>query len=74
MIKLRSFGTITNDGKAEYGKEIVYALSGQLVSEFGRGFGRANLFHMLRFSEVFPGPKMARLSLETNEEEKSIRR
>jgi predicted nuclease of restriction endonuclease-like (RecB) superfamily len=40
--------------RAEYGEQIVYALSRQLTMEYGRGFTRANLFHMIRFAEVFP--------------------
>jgi len=32
----------------------VSALSAQLEAEFGRGFGRRNLFRMIRFAEVFP--------------------
>lgn len=40
--------------RAEYGERIVSALSAQLEAEFGRGFGRRNLFRMIRFAEVFP--------------------
>jgi predicted nuclease of restriction endonuclease-like (RecB) superfamily len=36
----------------------VSSLAAQLVSEFGRGFGRRNLFHMIRFAEVFPDLKI----------------
>ena len=45
---------ILKEKRAEYGEEIVHALSGQLTTEFGRGFGRTNLFNMVRFAEVFP--------------------
>ena len=45
---------VLREKRADYGKEIVHALSGQLTDEFGNGFGRANLFHMVRFAEVFP--------------------
>jgi predicted nuclease of restriction endonuclease-like (RecB) superfamily len=31
----------------------VQAVSTQLVKEFGSGFSRANLFHMIKFSQVF---------------------
>jgi hypothetical protein len=44
--------------RAEYGERIVSALSAQLEREFGRGFGRRNLFRMVRFTEVFPDPKI----------------
>lgn len=40
--------------RAEYGEQIVATVSRQLSAEYGKGFARANLFHMLRFSEVFP--------------------
>ena len=39
--------------RAAYGEEIVPTLSAQLEAEFGRGFGRRNLFRMLRFAEAF---------------------
>ena len=45
---------ILKERRAEYGQEIVSALSAQLENEFGRGFGRRNLFRMIRFAEVFP--------------------
>jgi len=45
---------ILKEKRAEYGAEIVSALGRQLEAEFGRGFGRRNLFRMIRFSEVFP--------------------
>jgi len=44
--------------RAEYGKEIVSSLSRQLAGEYGKGFSRANLFHMIRFAEVFPDVKI----------------
>ena len=40
--------------RADYGRQIVSALGGQLEREFGRGFGVRNLFRMIRFAEVFP--------------------
>ena len=45
---------ILREKRAEYGKEIVHALSGKLSVEFGQGFGRTNLFNMVRFAEAFP--------------------
>ena len=41
-----------------YGEQIVTALSTQLTAEYGRGFSRPNLFHMIRFAEVFPDDKI----------------
>jgi hypothetical protein len=49
---------ILKEKRAEYGERIVSALSAQLEQEFGRGFGRRNLFRMVRFAEVFPDPKI----------------
>ena len=42
------------DERAEYGKQIVSALSTQLEREFGRGFGEKNLRRMIQFAEAFP--------------------
>jgi predicted nuclease of restriction endonuclease-like (RecB) superfamily len=44
--------------RADYGEQIVDALSRQLTAEYGRGFTRANLFHMIRFAELFPDEQM----------------
>lgn len=40
--------------RAEYGEEIVATVSRQLTEEYGQGFSRRNLFHMVRFVEVYP--------------------
>lgn len=45
---------ILKDKRAEYGKQIVYALSVQLTAEYGVGWGEKQLRHCLRFAEVFP--------------------
>jgi hypothetical protein len=45
---------ILKEKRAEYGKEILQALSAKLVAEFGRGFDEKSLRHMLRFAEAFP--------------------
>jgi predicted nuclease of restriction endonuclease-like (RecB) superfamily len=49
---------ILREKRAEYGEEIVSALSAQLSTEFGRGFSRRNLFNMVRFAEVFPDARI----------------
>lgn len=49
---------ILNEKRADYGEEIVQTLSAQLVEEFGPGFGRRNLFNMVRFVEIFPNSKI----------------
>ena len=45
---------ILGNERAQYGREIVSALSGQLTAEYGKGFSRRNLFYMIRFAEVYP--------------------
>ena len=49
---------VLGEERAEYGKQIFYALSRKLTEEFGVGFSQANLFHMVRFAEVFPEQKI----------------
>ena len=44
--------------RAEYGKEVVAALSQQLTVEYGRGFTRDALFRMVQFVERFPDSKI----------------
>lgn len=45
---------VLQEKRAAYGEAIVEAASTQLVAEFGAGFGRRNLFNMLKFAELFP--------------------
>ncbi len=45
---------ILKEKRAEYGEKIVQALTAQLEPEFGRGFGKRNLFNMVRFATAFP--------------------
>ena len=40
--------------RAEYGEQAVEALSKILTAEYGRGYSRKSLLHMIRFAEVFP--------------------
>ena len=44
--------------RADYGKQIVQTLSGKLKLEYGRGYSRTNLFHMIKFAEVFSDLKI----------------
>lgn len=44
---------ILGQARAEYGGQIVSTLSRQLTEEYGAGFSRQNLFHMIRFAEVW---------------------
>lgn len=39
--------------RADYGKQIVYTLSAQLVVEYGKGWGEKHLRHCLRIAETF---------------------
>jgi len=49
---------ILKEQRAVYGAEILQTLSAKLIVEFGRGFSQRNLASMVRFTEVFPGPKI----------------
>jgi len=45
---------ILGNERAQYGGEIVHALSAELTAEYGRGFSEKNLRRMIQFAEVFP--------------------
>ena len=49
---------VLHEKRAEYGEEIVSTLSAQLTMEYGRGFGRRNLFRMMQFAEFFPDERI----------------
>ena len=49
---------VLKERRAEYGEEIVPTLSTQLTEEFGSSFSTRNLWHMIRFAEVFPDEKI----------------
>jgi predicted nuclease of restriction endonuclease-like (RecB) superfamily len=49
---------ILREKRAEYGEQILASLSKKLEAEFGRGFGRRNLFNMVRFAETCPDIKI----------------
>ncbi len=40
--------------RAAYGKQVVAEVARALTADFGRGFSKRNLHHMVRFAEVFP--------------------
>ncbi|MGD9108460.1 MAG: PDDEXK nuclease domain-containing protein [Gammaproteobacteria bacterium] len=44
--------------RAEYGEEVVPALSEQLMTNYGNSFSEKNLRRMLQFAEVFPDKKI----------------
>ena len=58
QIGQRIHSDILKAKRAEYGEQIVDALSGKLSAEFGRGFTRRNLFNMVRCAEAFPDLKI----------------
>lgn len=49
----RIHGEILGSQRAEYGEEIVSALSRQLTADYGRGFSAKSLRHMVRFAQAF---------------------
>ncbi|OQA66166.1 MAG: hypothetical protein BWY36_00939 [Candidatus Diapherotrites archaeon ADurb.Bin253] len=46
-------GIIKSD-RAEYGKQIVQSLSGELVQKYGKGYAGQSLWHMVKFYEIYP--------------------
>ena len=54
----RIWRELMGEKRAAYGEQIVDAVSRQLASEYGRGFSRSNLFHMIRFVQTFPDEKI----------------
>ena len=49
-----SVEVLKGEGRAEYGKQVIQTLALQLTAEYGSGFDYSNLYHFLRFYEVFP--------------------
>ena len=45
---------LLREARAPYGKQVVVRLAEQLTASYGAGFSRPQLFHMIRFAEVFP--------------------
>ena len=45
---------IMKSERAEYGKQIVQSLTAQLLLKYGRGFSSQNLWHMIKFNEIYP--------------------
>ena len=44
--------------RAEYGEQLIEQLAGDLTRQFGRGFGRANLWQMRAFYRAWPEPQI----------------
>jgi len=57
-IGVRIHRDILAGARAEYGEQIVSTLSRQLTAEYGAGFSRQNLFHMVRFVEAWPDEEL----------------
>ena len=56
---------VLQNQRAEYRMEIVQTLSAQLTAEYGRGFGRRNLFHMMQLADSFQdGASVSALSAQ----------
>jgi len=49
---------LLKEKRAGYGQEILQSLIAKLDSESGRGLGEQSLFNIVRFSVVFPDPKI----------------
>jgi hypothetical protein len=56
--KRTDVAVLLKEKRAEYGQEILQSLIAKLASEFGRGLGKQSLFRIVRFSVVFPDPKI----------------
>jgi hypothetical protein len=50
------------ENRAEYGEQLIQQLSGDLTRQFGRGFGRANLWQMRAFFRTWPEAKILQTS------------
>ncbi len=58
QIGKRIFEDLPAENRAEYGAKVVELVSERLTAEYGKGFRRSNVFHMIRFAEVFDDPKI----------------
>ncbi len=54
LIGRRIDDEVLKSQRAEYGEGVIDAISVNLSSRYGRGYGRLNLFRMLKFSRYFP--------------------
>jgi predicted nuclease of restriction endonuclease-like (RecB) superfamily len=45
---------IIKSKRAEYGKQIVHALSGELTLKYGKGYSEQSLWHIVKFYETYP--------------------
>jgi predicted nuclease of restriction endonuclease-like (RecB) superfamily len=52
---------ILKNSRADYGKEIVHSLSGQLTKEYGKGYTKTNILNMIKFNKVFNDIKIVHI-------------
>ncbi len=45
---------IIKSGRADYGKQIIHLLSGELTQRYGKGFAEQSLWHIVKFYETYP--------------------
>ena len=45
---------VLKNERAEYGKFVIEELSNKLILNYGRGYGKRNIFRMIKFYEYFP--------------------
>ncbi len=55
---------IIKSSRAEYGKQIVQLLSGELTKNYGKGYSLQNLRHMIKFYEKYPNISAVRRELK----------
>ena len=49
---------LLQDGRADYGQQVIGQVANALSLEHGRSFSARNLYYMVRFGEVFPDPEI----------------
>ena len=45
---------VLQNQRAEYGEQIVQALSAQLIVDYRKGFSKRNLLYMMQFARILP--------------------
>ncbi len=58
QIGRRIIEALPAENRAKYGARVVELVSERLTAEYGKGFRRSNVFHMIRFAEVFDDLKI----------------
>ncbi|MCX5687794.1 MAG: DUF1016 N-terminal domain-containing protein [Candidatus Omnitrophica bacterium] len=55
---------IIRNKRAKYGEQIIKSISSQLTKNYGTGFSSQNIWHMVKFYEVYPILSAAQRELE----------